>query len=53
VIAVSATASVQHRADCLRAGANRFLTKPVSLEELLAAIGDQLGLQWREPAAGP
>jgi signal transduction histidine kinase len=53
VIAVSATASAQHRADCLRAGANRFLTKPVSLEELLAAIGDQLGLQWREPAAGP
>ena len=53
VIAVSATASAEHRADCLRAGANVFLTKPVSLEELLAAIGDQLRLQWLEPAAGP
>jgi len=46
VIAVSATASAQHRADCLRAGANLFLVKPVSLDALRVAIGDLLALQW-------
>ena len=52
VIAVSASASEEHRAACLRAGANVFLPKPVSLEALRAHIGEQLGLQWLEPTAG-
>jgi len=52
VIAVSASASADHRAACLQAGVNVFLTKPVSLETLQAHIGEQLGLQWIEPAAG-
>jgi CheY-like chemotaxis protein/anti-sigma regulatory factor (Ser/Thr protein kinase) len=51
VIAVSASATAEHRADCLRAGVNVFLTKPVSLGELRAHIGEQLGLQWIEPTA--
>jgi signal transduction histidine kinase len=52
VIAVSASASAEHRAACLQAGVNVFLPKPVSLEALQAHIGEQLGLQWIEPATG-
>jgi signal transduction histidine kinase len=52
VIAVSASASAEHSAACLRAGVNVFLAKPVSLEALRAHIGEQLGLQWIEPTAG-
>jgi CheY-like chemotaxis protein len=52
VIAVSASASTEHRAACLQAGVNVFLPKPVSLETLQAHIGEQLGLQWIEPTAG-
>ena len=51
VIAISATASAEHRAACLGAGVNVFLAKPVSLEVLRAHIGEQLGLQWIEPTA--
>jgi signal transduction histidine kinase len=49
VIAVSASATAEHRAACLQAGVNVFLTKPVSLQALQAQIGEQLGLQWTEP----
>jgi signal transduction histidine kinase len=52
VIAVSATASAEHRTACLRAGVNVFLAKPVSLEALRTHIGEQLGLQWIEPTPG-
>jgi CheY-like chemotaxis protein len=52
VIAVSAMASAEHRAACLRAGVNVFLAKPVSLAALRAHIGEQLGLHWIEPTAG-
>jgi CheY-like chemotaxis protein len=52
VIAVSASASAEHRTACLQAGVNVFLPKPVSLEALQAHIGEQLGLQWIEPATG-
>jgi signal transduction histidine kinase len=52
VIAVSAAATAEHRAECLQAGVNVFLTKPVSLETLQAHIGEQLGLQWIEPTVG-
>lgn len=51
VIAISASASLEHRAACLRAGANVFLAKPVSLEALRAHVGQQLGLQWTAPTA--
>jgi signal transduction histidine kinase len=52
VIAISASATAEHRAACLQAGVHVFLTKPVSLQALQARIGEQLGLQWIEPAAG-
>ena len=52
VIAISAAATTDHRAACLLAGVNVFLTKPVSLETLRAHIGEQLGLQWIESASG-
>jgi CheY-like chemotaxis protein len=52
VIAVSATASAEHRAECKRAGVDVFLAKPVSLDELLAAIGAQLKLEWGAPPPG-
>jgi signal transduction histidine kinase len=45
VIAVSASATAEHRAACLQAGVNVFLTKPVSLEALRGHIGEQLGLE--------
>jgi signal transduction histidine kinase len=51
VIAVSASASAQHHADCLRAGVNVFLAKPVRLEALRTSIGELLGLEWIEPSA--
>lgn len=47
VIAVSASATAEHRAACLQAGVNVFLTKPVSLDALRSHIGEQLGLQWQ------
>lgn len=45
VIAISASATAEHRAACLQAGPNVFLIKPVSLEALQAHIEEQLGLQ--------
>jgi signal transduction histidine kinase len=45
VIAVSASATAEHRTACLQAGVNVFLTKPVSLEELQAHIARELGLK--------
>jgi CheY-like chemotaxis protein len=52
VIAVSAAATAEHRAACLQAGVNVFLTKPVSLEMLQAHIAEQLGLPRTDPTAG-
>jgi CheY-like chemotaxis protein len=52
VIAVSASATAEHRAACLQAGVNVFLTKPVSLETLQAHIGNELRLQWIQPTEG-
>jgi signal transduction histidine kinase len=51
VIAVSASATAGHRATCLQAGVNVFLTKPVSLPALQAHIGELLGLRWADPAS--
>ncbi|WP_280151845.1 response regulator [Piscinibacter sp. XHJ-5] len=52
VIAVSASATAEHRVACLQAGVNVFLTKPVSLETLQAHIGEQLGLPRTVPPPG-
>ena len=52
VITISASATAEHRAACLQAGVNVFLTKPVSLDTLQAHIEEQLGLQGIEPTAG-
>ena len=49
---ITASASAEHRAACLQAGVNVFLTKPVSLETLQAHIGEQFGLQWTLPTTG-
>jgi CheY-like chemotaxis protein len=38
IIAVSANATEEHRQDCLQAGADLFLSKPVRLDELSCAI---------------
>ncbi|MFZ5551253.1 MAG: response regulator [Pseudomonadota bacterium] len=51
VIAVSALTTAEHRAECLQAGVNVFLAKPVSLQALQAHIAEQLGLRWIDPAA--
>jgi signal transduction histidine kinase len=51
VIAISASATAEHRAACLQAGVNVFLTKPVSLETLQAHIAEQLGLPRAAPSA--
>jgi len=45
VIAISASATAEHRAECLNAGVNVFLAKPVSLQALQAHILEQLGLR--------
>jgi CheY-like chemotaxis protein len=49
VIAISAAATPEHRAACLQAGVNVFLTKPVSLQVLQTHIAEQLGLRWTGP----
>ncbi len=46
VIAISASASAEHRDACLKAGVNVFMSKPVRLDELQSHIGEQLGLHW-------
>jgi signal transduction histidine kinase/ActR/RegA family two-component response regulator len=47
IIAVSANATEEHRQDCLRAGANMCLSKPVRLDELACAIQQLLQLEAR------
>ncbi len=49
VIAISASATAEHRLACLQAGVNVFLTKPVSLQLLQTHIAEQLELRWIGP----
>ena len=46
IVAVSASASADDQAKCLAAGANSFLSKPVSVDQLIQVIGRLLGLSW-------
>jgi signal transduction histidine kinase/ActR/RegA family two-component response regulator len=46
IVAVSASASANDQAKCLAAGANSFLSKPVSVDQLIQVIGRLLGLSW-------
>jgi signal transduction histidine kinase/DNA-binding NarL/FixJ family response regulator len=47
IIAVSANASNADRSQCLAAGANAFLSKPIDRESLLDLIAVRLGLEWQ------
>jgi len=49
IIAISANAAEDHRQACLQAGANMYMSKPVRLEELAAAIGQLLHCEARQP----
>ncbi len=53
VIGVSASTGAEFRAAWQRAGADRFLPKPVPLDVLQRHIGELLGLTWVAPAGGP
>ena len=52
IIAVSANATEEHRNDCLKAGANRYFSKPVRLDELASAIQQLLQLVPRPRTGG-
>jgi CheY-like chemotaxis protein len=47
IIAVSANASNADRSQCLAAGANAFLSKPIDRESLLDLIAVRLALEWQ------
>jgi len=50
IIALTAQTSQMSRQTALEAGASAFLPKPVQREELLAKIGELLGLEWTRAA---
>jgi DNA-binding response OmpR family regulator len=51
IIALSAHASNADRTECLAAGANAFMTKPIDMSQLLALIAELLGLAWQPAVA--
>lgn len=54
IIAVSASADLEHETGSLAAGADSFLSKPIEQDSLLDRIGLHLGLTWtcaRQPPA--
>ncbi len=46
IVAISANASKTDSRDCIEAGANAFLPKPIVREELLAVLAEQLKIRW-------
>jgi PAS domain S-box-containing protein len=46
IVAITASASDEHRSECLQAGANDVIGKPVELDHLLTTIGRHLQLEW-------
>ena len=46
IIAVSAGVTLDERADCIKAGAKSFITKPIEIPYLLQEIGRLLELTW-------
>ena len=53
IIALSASAFEEDRATVLATGANDFVKKPVTAEELLLSIGNHLGLTYEYAADSP
>jgi signal transduction histidine kinase/CheY-like chemotaxis protein/purine-cytosine permease-like protein len=46
IVAVSANAFAEDREQCIAAGCNDFIPKPIDLDDLLATLKVQLGLEW-------
>jgi signal transduction histidine kinase/ActR/RegA family two-component response regulator len=46
IIAISANASNTDASECLAAGANAFVAKPIVRAEMLAVLGRELRIQW-------
>ncbi|MCP4422588.1 MAG: response regulator [Chloroflexi bacterium] len=46
IIAVSASAYLETRSECIAAGADLFLSKPVQIEDLLALLEANLPIEW-------
>jgi len=51
IIAVSANAFAEDREQCIAAGCNDFIPKPIDLDDLLATLKVQLGLEWIHASA--
>ncbi|HVY83406.1 MAG TPA: ATP-binding protein [Steroidobacteraceae bacterium] len=47
VVAMSASASAYTEEQALRAGCAAFLSKPLSLVDVVRTVGEQLGMRWR------
>ncbi len=47
IIACSAGAFAENRDNCLTAGCNEFLPKPIDVGELFRLLSEQLGLSWQ------
>jgi PAS domain S-box-containing protein len=46
IIAISASAFEQHRQNCLSAGCNFFIAKPIATEDILEKLREYLKLEW-------
>jgi len=51
IVAVSADAFESTRSESVASGCNAFITKPVQLDSVLAAIEKELGIEWTYAAA--
>jgi hypothetical protein len=47
IIALSASAYDTTRAQSVSVGSNAFMSKPIRLEQIVEALGRELGLEWR------